>query len=332
MFHDETTIDIRSGNGGPGCVSFRREKFIPEGGPNGGDGGRGGDVVFVASDHQNTLTAFVRRRKWHARNGDPGGNSNCTGKSAEPLILEVPCGTIIRDAETDDILADLKEHGQRFVIAKGGEGGLGNTNFKSSTNQVPRKATPGREGVRMKLKLELKLIADVGIMGFPNAGKSTLLSHLTNAKPKIANYPFTTLQAHLGVVERDERDLVLADIPGLIEGAAEGVGLGHRFLRHVERCPILLHLVDGSEGDAQELAGRIATLDAELARFSPALAERPQLIALNKADARPELPDTGRELAESLGREVLVVSAVSGYGMKELLARLLHAVSGDSDD
>ena len=327
MFHDEATIEFRSGNGGPGCVSFRREKFVPEGGPDGGDGGRGGDVVFVANENINTLTAYVRRRKWKAKNGEPGTSRRCAGKSAPALRLEVPCGTIIRDVETNDVLCDMHDHGQQFIAAEGGEGGLGNDRFKTATNQAPRQSTPGGQGVNGKVKLELKLIADVGIMGFPNAGKSTLLSRVTNAKPKVANYPFTTLHAQLGVVERTDRDLVLADIPGLIEGAAEGIGLGHQFLRHVERCPILLHLIDGSMAEADELIAGVRTLNQELERFSPDLAKRPQMYALNKADVRHDMNELAETLQAELGQEVLVVSAVSGYGIDDLIARLLHFVS-----
>jgi len=318
---------IRSGNGGRGAATFSRETFIAAGGPDGGDGGTGGDVIFIASPHLNTLSAFARRRHWYAPHGQPGSGKQCFGKDGEDLVITVPCGTIIRLRETSEIIADLTEPDQRVVVAAGGRGGKGNVRFKSSTNQTPRQFGPGERGVEMALKLELKLIADVGIIGFPNAGKSTLLSRLSMARPKIAAYPFTTLEPQLGVIERVDRTLVLADIPGLIEGASAGKGLGHQFLRHVERCPMLVHLVDGSEGDAEELKTRIAVLNRELERFSTLLSGKPQLIVLNKVDARPELGDIASALAADLGQEVLVISGVSGQGLPELENRLLHLVS-----
>jgi GTP-binding protein len=251
----------------------------------------------------------------------------CFGKAGADLVIPVPPGTVVRRAETGEILADLAHPGERVVVAAGGRGGKGNDRFKSATNQTPRQFGPGEPGQEFTLRLELKLIADVGIIGFPNAGKSSLLARLSAATPKIAPYPFTTLDPHLGVVERGDRTLVLADIPGLIEGAADGKGLGHRFLRHVERCACLLHLVDGSEGDAAALAERIAVIDRELARFSPVLAGKRQLIALNKIDARPELAEVARDLAERLGGvEVLALSAVSGAGLDLLVNRLLASV------
>jgi len=326
MLLDEAEIIIRSGNGGPGAVSFRREKFVEFGGPDGGDGGRGGDVVFAATIHMNTLAPFIRRHHWRALHGDPGGGDNCTGKSGPELIVEVPCGTIIRHGETGEVLADLISNGQRAVLAAGGRGGGGNSRYKSATNQVPRRAGGGFRGVELKLKLELKLIADAGIIGFPNAGKSTLLSRLSRAKPKIAAYPFTTLEPQLGVIERDDRTLVLADIPGLIEGAAEGAGLGHQFLRHVERCPVLIHLVDASEGEVDDLAKRIAVLNHELERFSPFLAQKRQLMVLNKADTRLDIDEVRAALATRLGCEVLAISGVSGYGIDDLAKRLLGLI------
>ena len=330
MFHDEAAITIKSGNGGHGCVSFRREKYIPEGGPDGGDGGKGGDVVFVASRHLNTLSAFVRKRKWKARNGEDGRSRNCHGKSGADLEIEVPLGTLVRHADTGELLADMCQNEQRVVIAEGGVGGRGNTYYKSSTNQTPRKAGNGAPGVGFPLNLELKLIADVGIIGFPNAGKSTLLSRLSAAKPKIASYPFTTLTPQLGVIEYDDRSIVMADIPGLIEGAAEGVGLGHQFLRHVERCAFLVHLVDASVDDAETLSGRIDVLNDELRRFSEILAEREQLLVLNKCDVRPEMDELANELKELRQQEVLVISGVSGEGLRALQnALLLRLTSTD---
>lgn len=326
MLKDEVEIKVRSGNGGDGAVTFIREKFRPEGGPDGGDGGRGGDVVMVANPHMNTLGHLVRRPRWRADDGVKGMGSNCFGKSGEDLIVEVPCGTIVRLVETQEIIADLTEAGQRVVIVAGGRGGKGNVHFKSSINQTPRQFTPGEVGQELQLKLELKLIADVGIVGFPNAGKSTLLSRLSMARPKIAAYPFTTLEPQLGVIERPDRTLVLADIPGLIEGAADGKGLGHQFLRHVERCALLLHLVDGSDGDATVLAERVRVLNAELARFSPELAVRKQLVVLNKLDTRLELPEIATEVAALLGCEVRCISGVSGQGIKELENHLLQVI------
>ena len=326
MLRDEVEITVRSGNGGDGMVSFLREKFRPEGGPDGGDGGRGGDVILVANPHMNTLGHLVRRPRWRAEDGIKGGYKNSFGKSGEDLIVQVPCGTVVRIVETQEIIADLTTAEQRVVIAAGGRGGKGNVHFKSSVNQTPRQFTPGEMGQELHLKLELKLIADVGIVGFPNAGKSTLLSRLSMARPKIAAYPFTTLEPQLGVIERPDRTLVLADIPGLIEGAADGKGLGHQFLRHVERCALLLHLVDGSEGEAEELAAKVRVLNAELQRFSPELAAKTQIVVLNKLDTRPDLPEIAPEVAKLLGCEVRCISGVAGMGVTELENHLLVVV------
>lgn len=324
--HDEATIVIRSGNGGDGCVSFRREKYVPEGGPDGGDGGRGGDVVIIARRNLNTLSAFVRRRHWKAEHGVQGGGRNCSGADGEDLILEVPCGTLVIDAESEALVADMTEPDQPFVVAAGGIGGKGNTRFKSATNQTPRKATSGQVGTQLSLRLELKLMADVGLIGFPNAGKSTLLSRLSRATPKIGAYPFTTLEPQPGVIERDGRSIVMADIPGLIEGAAEGVGLGHQFLRHVERCRLLLHLVDGSEGDEDAICERIDILNKELRRFSPLLAGKEQVLVLNKQDVCPELPDIARNIQQRIGLQVLTISGVSGQGLRALENELLQRI------
>jgi GTP-binding protein len=326
MLRDEVEITVRSGNGGDGMVSFLREKFRPEGGPDGGDGGRGGDVILVANPHMNTLGHLVRRPRWRAEDGIKGGYKNSFGKSGEDLIVQVPCGTVVRIIETQEIIADLTTAEQRVVIAAGGRGGKGNVHFKSSINQTPRQFTPGEMGQELHLKLELKLIADVGIVGFPNAGKSTLLSRLSMARPKIAPYPFTTLEPQLGVIERPDRTLVLADIPGLIEGAADGKGLGHQFLRHVERCALLLHLVDASEGEAEELAAKVRVLNAELQRFSPELAAKTQIVVLNKLDTRPELPEIAPSVAKLLGCEVRCISGVAGMGVTELENHLLVVV------
>jgi GTP-binding protein len=327
MLRDEAEILIRSGNGGPGAATFIREKYVPEGGPDGGNGGKGGDVIVVATQHLNTLSQFMRRRHWKAEHGLPGRGSNCFGRGGEDLVIEVPCGTIIRLAETDEIIADMTEVGQRVTLAAGGRGGKGNVHWKSSTNQTPRQFGPGEQGVQLNLKLDLKLIADVGIIGFPNAGKSTLLSRLSHARPKIAAYPFTTLEPQLGVIERMDCSIVLADIPGLIEGASEGRGLGHQFLRHVERCPILLHLVDGADGDLEAIAQRIQVLNRELQQFNNDLAVKPQVIVLNKLDACPELKELAAELSKRLGCEVLTLSGVSGEGLQDLENHLLSAVT-----
>ncbi|MBN8525869.1 MAG: GTPase ObgE [Planctomycetes bacterium] len=326
MLRDEVEITVRSGNGGDGAATFLREKFRPEGGPDGGDGGRGGDVVMEANPHMNTLGHLVRKPRWRAEDGAKGMGSNCFGKSGEDLTVQVPCGTIVRIAETGEIIADLTKAGQRVVVVAGGRGGKGNVHFKSSTNQTPRQFTPGETGQELHLRLELKLIADIGIVGFPNAGKSTLLSRLSMARPKIAPYPFTTLEPQLGVIERPDRTLVLADIPGLIEGAADGKGLGHQFLRHVERCALLLHLVDGSDGTAEELADRVRVLNAELARFSPELAAKGQIVVLNKLDARPDLPELAPAVSQLLSCPVRCISGVAGMGVTELENHLLQVV------
>ncbi|MFW5750886.1 MAG: GTPase ObgE [Planctomycetota bacterium] len=355
MLHDEADIEVRSGDGGAGCVSFRREKYIPEGGPDGGDGGRGGDVVLLADDRQSGLGAFVRKHKWRARNGQPGMGRKRSGARGEDAVLRVPVGTLVRHGETEALIADLDHDGARVVVAAGGKGGWGNTRYKTATNQAPRQHGHGEQGVGLPLHLELKLIADVGLIGFPNAGKSTLLSRLSRARPKVAAYPFTTLEPQLGVIERPDRAILLADIPGLVAGAAEGVGLGHTFLRHVERCALLVHLVDGTEGSAQELFERIRVLDAELCRFSAVLAAKRQLVVLNKGDTRADLDQVAQELSAALAGALMcspapvadrpdpvdaravdaravflpgvaAISGVSGQGVEQLANRLLALV------
>jgi GTP-binding protein len=289
-FVDEATIKVHAGDGGRGIVSFRREKFIPFGGPDGGDGGDGGSVWLVAKNGLNTLADFRYRRTFKAPNGQPGGSSDCTGRGGEDLEVQVPVGTVISDVDTEETLADLKLAGERVLVAKGGKGGLGNQRFKSSTNRAPRKATPGYPGERRELKLELKVIADVGLLGLPNAGKSTLISAVSAARPKIADYPFTTLYPNLGVVYvGEQKSFVMADIPGLIEGAAEGAGLGIRFLKHLQRTPLLLHLVDIAppDPDADPVKDARAIV-AELRKFSPELAKRERWLVLNKLDLLPE--------------------------------------------
>ncbi len=324
-FVDEVRIRVKAGDGGNGAVAWRREKYVPRGGPAGGDGGNGGDVVLLVDPQLSTLLDYRYVREHRARSGGHGMGSDMNGQDGEDLVLRVPPGTVVKDGATGEVLADLGEPGQRLVSAKGGRGGLGNMNFATSTNQAPRYAEDGTPGEERELALELKLLADVGIVGYPNAGKSTLISRISRARPKIADYPFTTLVPNLGVVSwRGERSFVVADIPGLIEGAHEGAGLGHQFLRHVERCRVLVHLVDGASSEP----GRAprADLDAinrELALHSPELAKKPQILAVTKVDI-PEARAAGHKLARLLARrkkpvKVHLVSAVTGEGIAELL-------------
>ncbi len=318
MFLDEAVIQVRSGDGGPGVVRFRREKYVPFGGPSGGDGGNGGDVVLVVSPHLNTLSRFQHQTFFKAPSGQPGASSNMTGSSGDDLVVEVPPGTLVRDAHSGELLADLTEIGQRVVVAQGGRGGRGNARFKSSTNQAPRMAEKGEPGQERVLKLELKLIADVGIVGVPNAGKSTLLSVVTAARPKIATYPFTTLTPNLGVAIVGDREIVLADIPGLVEGAHAGVGLGHSFLRHVQRTRLLVHLLDGAGDDP---VGDFVQINTELALFDPELPQKPQIVALNKID----LPDAqhqwqrAKAFVEERGFQSLAISAATHTGVQDLM-------------
>jgi GTP-binding protein len=330
-FLDQAKIYIRSGDGGNGCVSFRREKFIEFGGPNGGDGGRGGDVIAAAVDGLNTLIDYRYQQHFTAANGRAGMGKDRHGANGADVILKVPVGTQIYDEDEATLLADLTAIGQRIVLVRGGNGGFGNAHFKTSTNRAPRHANPGQPGVEFTLRLRLKLIADAGIIGLPNAGKSTFLAAVSAAKPKIADYPFTTLHPQLGVVEVDGREFVLADIPGLIEGAHEGVGLGDRFLAHVERCRVLLHLVDGTSEDA---GAAYKTVRAELKAYGHELAEKPEIVALNKADAL-SVPDIERQVA-SVKRVAkltpLVVSAVSGHGVDAALRALLQFIDKARQD
>lgn len=324
-FLDEAKIYIRSGDGGKGCVSFRREKFIPLGGPDGGNGGRGGSVIAECVAGLNTLIDYRYQQHFKARKGQHGMGSNCTGESAPDMVLKLPVGTQIFEDDRETLVADLTRVGQKVVLAEGGKGGLGNACFKSSTNQSPRIATPGGEGVERWLWLRLKLMSDAGLLGMPNAGKSTFLAAVSRAKPKIADYPFTTLTPQLGVVYVDGREFVLADIPGLIEGAHEGVGLGLRFLGHVERAGILLHLIDGTQDD---VAAAYKTIRKELKAYSDALANMPELVALNKCDALTleEIKVKSAALKKVSKKKIWPISAVSGEGVKDVLREMLKVI------
>ena len=320
QFVDIARIYIKAGNGGNGAVSFHREKYVAAGGPDGGDGGRGGNVVFRADRNLSTLMDFKYKRKYVARNGEDGRGANMSGKGAEDLIVRVPIGTVIKDAETGLVIADISEQDKDYIIAKGGKGGLGNQHFATPTHQIPRYAKPGFKGEEYNVTLELKLIADVGLIGFPNVGKSTLISTISSAKPKIANYHFTTLTPVLGVVRVDEEaSFVAADIPGIIEGASEGVGLGHDFLRHVERCRLLLHVVDVSGSEGRHPIDDFNLINSELVNFSEELAKRPQIAIANKADiATEEQIEEFRTFCEEQGIQLFVISAATRQGIDEL--------------
>jgi len=318
MFVDYAKIEVRSGNGGNGRVSFHREKFIRKGGPDGGNGGRGGDIIFRADSNLTTLLDFRYKKSYRAENGHPGEGSNKTGKSGDNVIIKIPTGTIIKNEETGQIIADMNENGAEFAIARGGRGGHGNDHFKSPTNQTPRNAEEGRPGQNQALILELKLLADVGLVGLPNAGKSTMLAKYSAARPKIADYPFTTLKPNLGIVPlREFKSFVMADIPGIIEGASGGKGLGLQFLKHIQRTRVLVYLIDVYTDDVEET---LAVLKNELKEFDPELAKRPSLVVLNKVDLL-----TGEELkviSDKVGAGYILFSAVSGYGEKELLSQI----------
>jgi len=340
-FVDEATIKVQAGNGGRGMVSFRREKFVPFGGPDGGDGGDGGSVYVVARQGLNTLADFRYQRTFKARNGEPGGSADCTGKGGADLEVVVPVGTVIHDLDTDETLGDLMRDGERLLVARGGRGGLGNQHFKSSTNRAPRRATPGYPGEHRELRLELKLIADVGLLGLPNAGKSTLISVVSAARPRVADYPFTTLHPNLGVVYVGEhKSFVMADIPGLIEGAAEGAGLGIRFLKHLQRTRLLLHLVDILPPDPQADPVKDArAIVAELKKFSPELAGRERWLVLNKLDLLPaaEAEKRCREIVRRLRWKgpVFRISGATRTGTRELcqaVMRRLEEMAADSKD
>lgn len=332
MFADSTKIIIKSGKGGDGHVSFRREKYVANGGPDGGDGGKGGDLIFQVDEGLNTLTDFRHKRKYAAGNGEDGGKRNCHGKNGEDMIVKVPAGTIIRDAASNKVIADMSGDNKRQIILRGGRGGLGNQNFATATMQVPKYAQPGKLGIELEVRLELKVIADVGLVGFPNVGKSTLLSRVSNARPKIANYHFTTLNPNLGVVDLDGGGFVIADIPGLIEGASEGIGLGHDFLKHIERTKVIIHVVDAASVEGRNPIADIYAINQELEAYNPELLKKPQVIAANKIDAIYDesesiLPDLKAEF-ESKGIEVYPISAVSGQGLKELLYHVKELLNG----
>ena len=326
MFADRAKIFIRSGKGGDGHVSFRRELYVPNGGPDGGDGGRGGDVIFEVDEGLNTLQDFRHKRKYAAKDGEPGGKRRCHGADADDIVLRVPEGTVIKEAQSGKVIADMSGDNRRQVILKGGRGGLGNQHFATATMQIPKYAQPGQPAQELWVNLELKVIADVGLVGFPNVGKSTFLSRVTNAKPKIANYHFTTLSPNLGVVDMPgTRGFVIADIPGLIEGASEGVGLGHEFLRHIERTKLIIHVVDAAGTEGRDPVEDIRKINAELHAYNPEIAGRPQIIAANKIDAiyREEGQESPVERLkrefESEGIPVFPISGVTGEGIQELL-------------
>jgi len=326
-FLDLAKVHIRSGAGGGGCVSFRREKFIEYGGPDGGDGGRGGDVIVEVVDGLNTLIDFRYQQHFFARNGQPGMGNQRTGKDGADIVLRVPVGTEILEEDQDTVIADLTELGETYVLARGGNGGFGNLHFKTSTNQAPRRANPGQPGVERTIWLRLKLIADVGLLGLPNAGKSTFLAATSNARPKIADYPFTTLHPNLGVVGVDNAEFVVADIPGLIEGAHEGRGLGDLFLGHVERCAVLLHLIDGTVGDVVE---DYRTIIHEVEAYGPALSEKPRLTVLNKIDAL-SAEDLAEKTAalEAVAGPVMAMSGAAHTGLIEVLRALRSRIDAD---
>ena len=323
MFADRAKIIIRSGKGGDGHVSFRRELYVPNGGPDGGDGGRGGDVIFEVDEGQNTLGEYRHKRKFKAQDGQEGGKKRCHGADGSDIVLKVPEGTVIMEAQSRKVIADMSGENRKQIVLKGGRGGKGNQHYATATMQVPKYAQPGQPAQELEVLLELKVIADVGLVGFPNVGKSTFLSRVTNAQPKIANYHFTTLSPNLGVVDTENGGFVIADIPGLIEGASEGVGLGHEFLRHIERTRVLVHIVDAASTEGRDPVDDIRKINHELEAYNPEIASRPQIIAANKIDC---IFDQDKDPVERLKKEfepqgikVYPISAVTGQGLKELL-------------
>lgn len=324
MFVDRVEIEVVAGNGGNGCVSFRREKYVPLGGPDGGDGGHGGSVIFRAQQGVDSLAALAHRKHWRAEHGQAGGSSDCHGRSAEDLTLLVPPGTVVLDADLGIVLKDLVAPGEQVVAARGGKGGKGNAAFKTATNRAPRESTPGGEGERRRLTLELKVIADVGLVGKPNAGKSTLLSRVSRARPQVADYPFTTKYPNLGLVEvTPDRSIVMADLPGLIEGAHEGVGLGHEFLRHIERAGILVHLVEPTPIDGSDPVENYRIIRNELEHYSAELGQRPEIVAMTKCEL-PDVNEIHARLQEAAGKEVLQISAVTGQNLDRLLWQIVR--------
>lgn len=334
-FVDEVKIYVKAGHGGSGCVSFRREKFVPKGGPDGGDGGKGGDVIFRATESHHTLLDLKYKQHQIAKNGGHGSGNHRTGKSAEDLIVPVPVGTIIKNFETGEELADLSEKNQTFIVARGGIGGKGNAHFTTSTHQTPRFAQEGMEGEEFTLKLELKLLADVGIIGFPNAGKSTFISRVSAAKPKIADYPFTTLTPHLGVVKyREGGSFVLADIPGLIPGAHEGMGMGDKFLKHVERTLLLLHIIDISTEPNTNAWSNYTAINNELKNYNAELSDKPQIVALNKIDLPDVRKNAKKQVALFKKKGIMLhsFSAVTGEGIKEILNIIIKQLNWEQVD
>lgn len=334
MFADRATIYVRSGKGGDGHVSFRREKYVPNGGPNGGDGGNGGDVIFQVDEGMNTLVEYRHIRKYRAEDGEAGGKRNCHGKNGQDIVLKIPPGTVIKEAETGKVIADMSGDNKRVVLLRGGNGGNGNQHYATSTMQAPKYAQPGQPAQELTLLLELKVIADVGLVGFPNVGKSTLLSRVTNAQPKIANYHFTTLSPNLGVVDlEDSRGFVIADIPGLIEGASQGAGLGHEFLRHIERTKVIIHIVDAAGTEGRDPIADIYAINQELENYNADISKRPQVIAANKIDAIYSVEENDPLAAlkaefEPKGIPVYPISAISGQGLKELLYHVREMLDG----
>ncbi len=336
-FVDEASIHVRAGKGGDGSASFRREKYIQYGGPDGGDGGRGGSVLLQGDSGLNTLVDFRHRREYKAKNGEPGRGRQMAGKGADQVVIRVPLGTIVRDEESGEVLGEVTRHGQEMLVARGGKGGLGNVHFKSSTNRAPRKFVPGEPGEERQLQLELKVLADVGLLGYPNAGKSTLISAVSAARPKVADYPFTTLHPNLGVVSIDvDHSFVIADIPGIIEGAAEGAGLGIQFLKHLQRTRLLLHLVELAPLDGKDPAAAVRELERELLNYDAALADKPRWLVFTKADllAPEALDSTVQAVLKALAwdGEWAVISSVAQQGTDDLVQRIMRAVEQQSAD
>lgn len=338
MFADTAKITIKSGKGGDGHISFRREKYVPDGGPNGGDGGRGGDIIFITDESINTLADFRHKRKYAATPGEEGGNNRCHGADGEDLVLKVPKGTLIKDAQTGKVIHDMAQSDEPYTILKGGRGGKGNMHYATSTMQAPKYAQPGGKSRELEIILELKVIADVGLVGFPNVGKSTFLSSVSNAKPKIANYHFTTLEPNLGVVDLGDDGFVIADIPGLIEGASEGIGLGHEFLKHIERCKVIIHLVDGAGTEGRDPIADIKAINCELSKYNNILMKKKQVIAVNKmdlifdSDERDFIISEIKDAFECENIKVFPISAATGEGVKALLYHVKDMLESIKDE